>query len=187
MPHSRATRPGNVSRSGTSELRDLVFEDARLLFKNFSGKAGRFNAEGERNFNLVLDPDVGESMLAVGWNVKFLEPREEGDDRLARIEVEVSYNPKSKPPKVVMVTSRGQTPLDEESVGNLDFAEFEKVDLIIHPWKWDINGKQGVKAFLKTLYATIREDPLELKYAEMADSPDSAISGMIQAADEAPF
>jgi hypothetical protein len=36
----------------------------------------------------------------------------------------------------------------------------------VRPYAWDVNGKTGVKAYLKTLFVTIDEDALELKYGQ---------------------
>ncbi len=54
-------------------------EDARLIFRNFTGKEGQYNNEGARNFSVILTDDVAVEMLRDGWNVKYLEPREEGE------------------------------------------------------------------------------------------------------------
>ena len=36
---------------------DIAIENAELRFKNFSGKEGRFNAKGNRNFCVLLNPN----------------------------------------------------------------------------------------------------------------------------------
>lgn len=143
------------------------------MFRNFSGEEGRYNAKGKRNFNVLLTDQEAEAMTADGWNVKWLLPREDGDQPQARLEVSVHYG--KNPPRVILITSRGKTPLDESMVSLLDWAEIENVDMIVRPYEWDVNGKTGVKAYLKSIYVTIREDELEMKYRDVPDSAASAI------------
>lgn len=148
-------------------LNDLTIEDARIIFRNFSGKEGTYNAAGNRNFNVLLDPEVAQAMIEDGWNVKFLKPREEGEDPQARIEVTVSY--KARPPRVGLISSRGRALLNEQLIEILDYADIEKVDVIISPYSWTVGEKTGVKAYLKTIFVTIREDELERKYADVPE------------------
>ena len=157
------------------KLQPIVLEDCRIIFRNFSGEEGRFNAKGNRNFNVLLDDDVAEAMLKDGWNVKYLQPREEGDLPQARLEVSVKYG-KGAPPRVILITSRGKTPLDESMINILDWAEIEHVDMIVRPYEWEVSGKTGVKAYLKSIYVTIREDELEKKYIDVPDSAASVIT-----------
>lgn len=167
----------------TNRVNPIVMQDCRLLFRNFSGEAGRFNAPGDRNFNVVLDSAQAEAMIADGWNVKYLQPREEGENPVPRLQVSVHFG--KNPPRIVLITSKGKTALDETMVNILDWAEFDNIDLIVRPYPWEVNGRTGIKAYLKSLYATLHEDELELKYADVPDYPlpDSA-RNVIQATSE---
>ena len=153
--------------------KNLVVENARIGFRNFSGKEGKFNPAGRRNFCLFLEKEMGEQLEQDGWNIRWLDPRDETEDKQAYLQVAVSYD--NIPPKIVLVSSHGKTQLDEGSVNLLDWAEIQNVDLIIRPYNWNVNGKEGVKAYVKSMYVTIVEDNFENKYL---DVPDSAINTM---------
>jgi hypothetical protein len=77
----------------------------------------------------------------------------------------------------MMITSRGKTALDDETVGNLDWAEIENVDLIIRPYNWVLHEgtkaeNRGVKAYVSSMYVTIVEDEFEAKYH---DAPENDV------------
>lgn len=142
---------------------NLVMENVRIVFKNFSGKEDKFNREGNRNFCVLIDElSEAERLAEMGWNVKYLKPLDEGSDPQAYIQVTVSY--KNIEPNIYMVTNKNKVRLSEATVGNLDSADIKNVDLIISPYNWEVNGKSGVKAYCKTMYVTIDEDVFAGKY-----------------------
>ena len=150
--------------------KNVVMEGVRLIFRNFSGKEGQYNREGDRNFAVLLDPKTAKEMEKDGWNVKVLNPREEGDEPQPYLTVAVNY--KGRPPRVVLITSHSRTNLTEDTVGTLDWADIINADLIVRPYEWAVSGKTGVKAYLQSLYVTIQEDPLEAKYADVNPAAD---------------
>lgn len=151
-----------MSNQAKTQAKTFMVEDAQIVFRNFSGKEGPYNREGDRNFSVILSPEAAEAMLSDGWNVKYLTPRDEGDEPTPYIQVSVSF--KNRPPKVMMITSGSRTQLNDESIEVLDWAEFKTVDLIARGYDWDVNGKKGTKAYLQSLFVTIEEDELERKY-----------------------
>lgn len=154
-----------------AKLEPITIEDARILFKNFAGVGGPYNKEGDRNFSVIIPPDSVDALRADGWNIKQLRPREEGDLPAFHLPVTVFFGgPKSRPPKIVMITSRGRTDLDENTAMVLDWARIKHVDLIVRPYEWNINGRSGVTAYLRTIFVTIEEDYLEQKYADVPEA-----------------
>jgi hypothetical protein len=151
----------------------VLIEDARIVFRNFAGLEGQYNRAGDRNFGVILPPDIAQQMEQDGWNVKYLKPREDDEGPTPWVSVSVSY--KGRPPTIVMITDRydretgevkqQRVTLPEELVEMVDYADIAKADLILNPYVWNVSGKSGVKAYLKSLFITIRQDELERKYA----------------------
>lgn len=142
----------------------ITIEDAKLIFKNFSGAKKKFNPGGLRNFNVVLDPEVAQMLERDGWNIKWDDPKEEGDLPRARIKVAVRFD--NFPPRIVLVDPLGgKTVLDEDTVEILDWAEITTADLVLSGSRWEVNDKTGIKAYLLKGFFVLSEDDLEAKYS----------------------
>lgn len=147
---------------------NLKIEGTYIVFRpNFAGQEEQFNREGDRYFNVAVPPEEVDQLREQGWNIKEWTGKEEGDETEYFIKVKVSY--KFRPPRLVLITSRGRVPLDEETCEMLDWTEFEFVDVIINASRYNINGRQGVSAYLKTGMFVIHEDELEQKYSHLPE------------------
>lgn len=161
---------GTLERIGGEEG-SLVLYDAKILFPNFKGEEGMYNAEGDRNFCVALDPETAEKMMADGWNIKKRKDFPDGTPGDYYVQVSVKYRGKGgkilRPPVMALISSKGRVNLTEHECEILDWVDIKTVDLIVRPNHWSVNGNSGIKAYLKSIFVTIDESPLDLKYADV--------------------
>lgn len=144
---------------------NISIENARIGYRNFSGKETTYNARGKRNFCVFLDEETAVKLEKDGWNIKRRIPRQEGEEVIPFLQVTVSFD--HIPPNIILVTKKGRRELSSKTVNMLDWAEIENVDLVIRPYNWEVSGKGGVKAYVRNMYVTIVEDEFAAKYADM--------------------
>ena len=135
----------------------LQIDDARIIYRNFSGEGSKFNREGDRNFSLIIpDQELADKLVAQGWNVKIREPREEGDDPFIHLPVKVKFNDRG--PNVYLQSGGRRVKLDEESISCLDNVDIVNVDMDIRPYDWEVNGTTGRTAYLHSMCVTQEVD-----------------------------
>lgn len=144
------------------QLDNLIIENAEIKFPNFAGKRTDFNEEGKRKFVLVIDDEnLANQLNEDGWNIK-MKPDYDGEMEY-RMDVEVSY--RLYPPRIYLISNGVKTLLDEADLAALDGSKFKTIDLIINPYCWEKAGRSGIKAYLKTGYFVLEDDPFSNKYA----------------------
>ena len=135
----------------------LQIDDARIIYRNFSGVGSKFNREGDRNFAVYIpDEDMANELKESGWNVKIKPPREDGDDPFMFLPVKIKFNDRG--PSVYLVTGNKKTPLNENTVSCLDDIDILSVDLDIRPYDWEVNNKTGRTAYLQSIWVTQEVD-----------------------------
>lgn len=148
----------------------VTMEDVTVLpgsWRNFSGKEGAYNREGDRNFAVLLPDDVAKAMARDGWNVKTTKPQDGEEEGAPYLSIAVSY--KGRPPEIYVISSKGRVRLSEDEVNILDWANYDTADIIVSPYEWQVRENSGIKAYLQKMFVTIREDALDLKYAHLDD------------------
>lgn len=129
----------------------LQIDDARIVYRNFSGTGSKFNREGDRNFAVVIpDQDIADELVNRGWNVKIKPPRDEDDTPFMFLPVKIKFNERG--PKVYLQSGDKTVELDEESIDCLDDVDLLGVDLDIRPYDWTVNGKEGRTAYLQSIH-----------------------------------
>lgn len=182
--------------ANNKKIQPITLDDVRIVFRNFSGAEGLYNVKGNRNFAAILEHDRADEMIREGWNVKYLKPREEGEEPQPYITVKIKFSENGRPPRAVLINSRGRTNLGEDEINIFDWADIAKVDLKIRAFQWDVQGKTGVTAYMEAIYVTINEDELELRYANVPESSsaqalttgrDNSLEDMGEIMDEDPW
>ena len=147
----------------------IQIDDARIVFRNFTGVGSKYNRAGDRNFAVVIDDEaVAEAMIAEGWKVKIKPPREEGAEPFMYLPVKVKFNQRG--PIVYLKTGAKMNTLDEESVSCLDDVEITSVDMDLRPYDWKMDdGSSGRTAYLRSICVTQRVDRFAERYSEVDD------------------
>ncbi|MDX9917282.1 MAG: hypothetical protein RBT15_04625 [Gudongella sp.] len=151
---------------GKSDKLEVRIDNAKIAFRNFAGAEGKFNPAGNRNFCVFLPDEMAKKMEADGWNIRWLNSY---PDEPPQGMITVKLNFGNYPPNMILVSDGKMTRLDESTVSSLDFAELAQVDLILRGYTWNVSGKSGVKAYLKTGYFVLVVDELAKKYSQVAN------------------
>ena len=143
----------------------LEINDARIIWKNFSGRGDRFNREGDRNFHLVIPTQEDCDLLrndvnkyGDSWNVKIKPPREEGDAPFMHMLVKLKYKD-GRGPNVYLVSGNKQVPLNEDTIHCLDDIDILSCDMDIRPYDDELpNGTTFRTAYLSAMRVYQRVD-----------------------------
>lgn len=142
----------------------LQIDNARIVYRNFTGEGSKFNREGDRNFAVIIeDEEVANELVEKGWNVKIKPPRDEDDTPFMFLPVKVKFNDRG-PTAYLQSGSADPVKLDEESISCLDEIDILNVDIDIRAYDWEVNGKTGRTAYLQSIFVTQEVDRFAARF-----------------------
>lgn len=138
----------------------IMFERAPIKWTNFAGNTSINNRDGKRKFSVpVVDEDLVQELLDRGFNVK-IKP---GYDPY--FDVMVSY--KYGGPTARLRKDSGWQDLTEETIGNLDGVEKDRVDFDVYLGKeWTVNGVTARTAYLTNIAVWQSTNSFWTRFAE---------------------
>lgn len=135
----------------------LQIDDARIIYRNFSGVGSKYNREGDRNFAVVIpNQEIADELIKEGWNVRIKPPREEDEEPFMYLPVKIKFSDRG--PNCYLRSGKVQTKLTESTIGCVDDIDILGVDLDLRPFDWDVNGKTGRTAYLQSIRVTQKID-----------------------------
>lgn len=154
-------------------ISDIVIEGAQVRFLNLEGRRDQYNPNGRRTFCLVIsDEELAEQLTNDGWNVK-IKPGTDRYEPYKYINCELKFQADSpnvrRDPEVYLVTKNPRGGMNTvrmtaETVGQIDNAQIENVDVDITPYRWSTDNGEGIKAYVRTMYVTIASNVFADKY-----------------------
>ena len=143
----------------------LEIEDARIIYRNFSGAGSKFNREGDRNFAVIIpNQEICDELTDAGWNVKIKPPRDEYEEPFMFLPVKVKFN--NRGPAAYIRSGNSVTRLNEDTIDMLDEIDIASVDMDLRPYDWEVNGKTGRTAYLQAIDVTQNVDRFGARYAD---------------------
>ena len=145
----------------------LVVRDAKIIFRNFSGRDTKYDNSGKKTFCIFIgDRETADMLRDYGWYVKPLKSRNDEEEHFC-IQVTVKFHEDREflNPVIEAYTRQQKTVLDDESVGILDFADIYNINIVLSPYYYkDRNGESKISAYLKKLAVAIDEDDFSDEY-----------------------
>lgn len=150
-------------------MEDVRINNAELIWHNFSGQKELFNRIGDKNFSLILDPSMSKKLKSKGYNVKkcsltggsYVENMP-GEDEISYLNVAISN---TKTPKIFVITPHDRYSINVDKSFILDRICLKKMNCVIHPFRWAILDRTGIKPYLKEIEVFI-DDPVDIAMVE---------------------
>lgn len=148
----------------------LEFLQAQIGLRNFEGREGRYNKDGERSFAIFLTEEQAIELINQGLNVKPPKFDEEGN-QLGRSFLKVKVRFDIMPPEIFF--SRGEEDengkiiiklLPMSELRTIDNADLEYCDLKVNVREWSKGPNKGKSVYLDSGVFIAKRNPMIERY-----------------------
>lgn len=150
-------------------IEDLELEDVAVKwgFSHFDGRADTYNEPGDHNFVIMLDEATATRAIEQGWAVREKEGYEEGDPPEWHLKVKISY--KFEPPRIFLIKGRRKFRAEQSDLADIRRDTCERLDVILTPSRWVNGGNSGITAYVREMYATVKQSRFAERYSDLDD------------------
>lgn len=147
------------------ELPDVV---VKWNWSHFDGREDTFNNEGDHNFTIILPEATAKELLELGWTgLKENAPYEEGDPPEWTMKIKISD--RYEMPRIFLIKNDRKLRADMGDLRDIRRDTCEQLDVIITPSRW-INGpRSGVTAYVKEMYAKVKQSRFADQYDDLQE------------------
>lgn len=172
-----------------ARIPDINIEKGQIAYSNFSGSPTQYNPDGgSRTVTFVIPEEMVDDLLNEGWKIR----EQKFDDGTSRHLLDATFlfrtrNGQLRDPKIFIVRDNNTLiHVTEETVDALDRADITSVDAVLAASYWEYAGRSGIKAYINSMYITIKENPIDAKYRKMMEEAEAEVPD-ISSGDELPF
>lgn len=157
----------------------LEFNDARIVYRNFTGAPSKFNQNGERSFSIVIgngyfnnlemtSDEICDELEKDGWHIKRKPPVEEGEAPFNTLPVKVKFGA-GRNPAVYLDDGVNIKQINEDLVSMIDDLNISGVDMDIRPYNWTMGNNSGTTAYLQSMCVKFIPDRFAARLNNMGE------------------
>lgn len=157
-----------INRRNNGKNTILEFNDARIVYRNFSGAVGKFNVNGERTFSVVIgngtldgkelsSDEICDELEKDGWHIKRKPPVEDGEDPFNTLSIKVKFM-EGRNPAIYIDDGEITKQIGEDVIGMIDDLNITSVDMDVRPYHWEMGSNSGTTAYLQSICVMFQPD-----------------------------
>lgn len=143
-----------------------ILKNVPTMYENFAGRETRYNAEGNRNFNVKIDdPNIAQTLINDGFYLKKMDKLDEDSPDVWQMKISFKYTPTSNNEidpehdvKIKVINNGQSAELTRHNIHSLDKMIIKSATVKFHPYHWDKKDPSKCSAWLDSAKFRVQSD-----------------------------